>query len=91
MATPPTPPLLENRPFTVELEVDALGVTRDTPPVRDKLPANVVLGEDVGVDAKDPFVELEPLLLALANSTTVIATWTKPLASRTSAEEQSMF
>lgn len=36
--------------------------------------AIVWLGEEVGVEAKEPFVELAPLLFALASSTTVMAT-----------------
>lgn len=61
-AFPGAPPLL---PF--KYPDDALGGLLNDP-------ARVVLGDEVGVDARDPFVELAELLIALASSTTVIAT-----------------
>lgn len=78
-------------PVTVIELLLVLLVTFNADGLLAKLAANVWLGEAVGVEAKDPFVELGPLLLALVISTTVIATWTNALDSSTSAEQHSMF
>lgn len=76
---PGAPPLL---PF--KYPEDALGgLPKD--------PARVVFGDAVGVDAKDPFVELVELLITFASSTTVIATCTRLLDSSTSAEQHKRF